>query len=259
MAHLIPLSYERASAYSDVARCVLGLGDNARITIQQTIHGTQRVLGQTRVPDTGIKYSLLNQIRLPGQAVFFDQQPCVVIVPILTWDQVKAWNLEEYDAIVLAGAYKTTTAAQAYGGIQMPEPRRGTLATIDEIKTACQLLSQTVQGLAFSLVHRRRQRHQKSLKPAMRRLLQSVRENLEKKGEIIVPMASREGEVDMRVGKVSFQAHAACAHADLAHVAPDPALLVMKAAINWTWRNDQQLLVTGERTEEDDDEDTLSD
>jgi hypothetical protein len=135
MAHLVPLSYEYASMYSDVARCVLGLRDNARINIQKAIHGTQHRRGQARIPDTGIKYCQYNQIRLPSMELFFDVLPCVVIVPIMTLEQKKAWNLDEgFESIVLAGAFFKTPAKRAYKGIQIPLTT--TLATSREIETS---------------------------------------------------------------------------------------------------------------------------
>jgi hypothetical protein len=43
MGNLVPVTYDRASVYSDVARCVLALEDDAKHDIQQAIHGTQEV------------------------------------------------------------------------------------------------------------------------------------------------------------------------------------------------------------------------
>jgi hypothetical protein len=247
IAHLVPIDCEHASMYSDVARCVLALGDD---TIQQKIHGTKSFWRPARVLDSGIKYFPFSQIRLPNHTLFFDQLPCVLIVPIMELEQMKDWKLEGYEAIVLAGAYNTVTAAEAYRGIQMFDL---TLATPDEIEIARKSLVQVVQGLAYSLVHRRRQRNEKSLEPEMRRLLQSFRENLQNsdsKGEIFVPMAAPACEGDLRIGKVSFHSHAPQSRGILNHPAPDPMFLAIKAAINWSRRNGQQLLVTGEPEEE---------
>jgi UDP-N-acetylmuramyl tripeptide synthase len=49
----------------------------------------------------------------------------------------------------------------------------------------------------------------RELKPATQQLLQAFRKNLEQKGEIIVSEASNGGGTDLRVAKISFQAHAA--------------------------------------------------
>jgi hypothetical protein len=250
MAHLVPIHYQRASMYSDVARCVLGLGDDASNSIQRTIHGTQPLLQQTRIPHTGIKHLTLNQIRLPCQALFFEERPCVVIVPIMTLAKMKAWNLEGYEAIIIAGTYDKVSAAQAYQHIQMD--RLLPLATPDEIETARVSLGQVVGGLAYSLVHRRWQRREHSLPRSMRQQLESFRVYLQAYDEeekVLVPERPREGYDNVRVAKVTFQAHASPTSV-LAHPAPDPLLLVMKSAINWSWRIGQHLLVSGEGPDE---------
>jgi hypothetical protein len=247
LAHLVPLRYQRASMYSDVARCVLGLGDDARNNIQRAIHGSQPLLQPTRIPHTGIKHSLLNQTRLPRHAALFEDRPCVVIVPIMTLEQMKAWNLEGYEAIVIAGSYDIISAAQAYQQIQMMELLP--LATPDEIETARVSLAQVVGGLAYSLVHRRRQRRECSLQWAMRQQLESFRKHLQASGgkeQVLVPKPPHDGYGKVHVGKVTFQAHALPVGTALAHPGPDPLLLVMKSAINWSWRIGQQLLVSGE-------------
>jgi hypothetical protein len=251
MTHLIPTSYERASVYSDVVRCVLALGDDARNDIQQAIHGTRRALRGARIPRTGTKHSPLNLTRIQGQGRFFEEYPCVIIVPIMTLAQMKAWNLEGYEAIVLAGDFETTTAANAYIEMQMNQVQTQPLATHDEIEKSRESLKQVVQGLAYSLAHRSSQRCEDLLEPAMQQQLEIFRTNLRRSGSIIVPKAASEDYSDLRVGKVSFQAHSPEAGAVLAHPAPDPLLLVIKSAINWSRLNGQQLLVTGERSEEE--------
>jgi hypothetical protein len=257
MGKLVPVTYDRASVYSDVTRCVLALEDDAKHDIQQAIHGSHEVQRRARIPYTGIKHSLLNQIRLPGQVLFFEGQPCVVIVPIMKLERMKDWNLEGYEAIVLAGACGTTTAAQAYRGIHMFQFEA--LATPHEIEIARLSLAQAVQGLAYSLVHRRSERREDSLEPAMRQLLESFRNDLHisaPQGKIFVPMRPRDGYYNLRVGQVSFQGHEHRARTPLTHPAPDPLLLLIKSAINWSMRNGQQLLVTGECPDEDNEDDS---
>jgi hypothetical protein len=252
MTHLIPASNARASAYSDVVRCVLGLGDDARNDIQQAIHGTQRRTPRAaRIPCTGAKHSPLNLARIFGQGTYFEEEPCVIIVPIMTLEQMKSWNLEGYEAIVLAGDFETATAADAYTSMRMNQVQTLTLATQGEIKQSCESLKRAVQGLAYSLAHRRSQRREDLLEAAARQQLESFRANLQLKGKVIVPKAAIVDYSNLRVGKVSLQAHSPEAGAVLTHPAPDPLLLVIKSAINWSRLNGQQLLVTGEGSEED--------
>jgi hypothetical protein len=255
VTYLIPASYERASMYSDVARCVLALRDDAPQDIQQAIHGSLNDEG-TRIQGTGIKHSPNNKIRFPGDAVYFENLPCVVIVPIMTLKEIRDWKLEGYEAIVLAGSYKDIAASEVYRGIEMTQP--GSLATQGEIDKAGESLAKVVQGLAFSLDHRVDQRHENLLDEAMQQDLASSRTGLQTNDgrEVIVPMKS--DNTNLRVRKVTFQAHGtARVRRRAGHVAPDPLLLITKSAINWSWGNDQQLLATGEQPEEEIDEEDL--
>jgi hypothetical protein len=256
IVYLIPVSYERASMYSDVARCVLALGDDAPQDILQCIHGSLNDEG-TRIHGTGIKHSPGNKIRFPGNAVYFENLPCVVIVPIMSLQQIRDWNFEGYQAIVLAGSYNDATVAEVCEGIQMT--KSGPLATQEEIDLASESLAQVVQGLAYSLDHRQDQRQENSLELAMQDLLASFRTGLQTSDgrKAVVPMKS--GIANLRVLKVTFQEHtAARGRRRAGHVAPDPLLLITKSAINWSMLNGQQLLAIGERPEEEIDEDSFS-
>jgi hypothetical protein len=279
MALLIPGNHNRASAYADVVRCALALRDDAPQDIQQVIHGSQKARknprdslrrqtphpATSRIPGTGIMHSPPNMIRLWGQAVYFDEYPCVVIMPIMTLEQINAWKFGAYEAIVLAGSCDLVTAgpkgivtaAEAYEGIRMN--RFLALATRAEIEIACQSLARVVQGLAYSLEYRQDERREDLLEPTIREQLEFFRNrlrDLDPSMRVIVPqLASNMG--DVRVGKVTFQAHTVRGGA--AHVAPDPLLLATKSAINWSRRSGQQLLVTGDYQEEDFDEENKSD
>jgi hypothetical protein len=256
IVYLIPVCSEHASTYSDVARCVLGLGDEAPQDILQCIHGSLNDEG-TRIHGTGIKHSPNNTIRFPNNATYFEKLPCVLIVPIMSLQQIRDWNLEGYQAIVLAGSYNDTTAGEVCRGIQMTNP--GPLAIQEEIDLACESLAQVVQGMAFSLDHRVDQRQENFLEEAMQDLLASFRTGLQTSDgrQVIVPMKSR--IANLRVLKVTFQPHTpARGRRRTGHVAPDPLILITKSAINWSRRNGQQLLVTGERPEEEIDEDSFS-
>jgi hypothetical protein len=71
---------------------------------------------------------------------------------------------------------------------------------------------------------------------------------------VIVPKS-----LDLRnsnVALIEFSSH----HEDnnnKVHLAPDPLLLVIKSAANWSWRNGQKMLAVGEPPEEEDELDIL--
>jgi hypothetical protein len=204
-------------------------------------------------------------IRLWGQAVYFDEYPCVVIMPIMTLEQINAWKFGSYEAIVLAGSCDLVTAGpkglvtgvEAYEGIRMN--RFLALETRAEIEIACQSMARVVQGLAYSLEYHQDERREDLLEPAIREQLELFRNRLRERDpsmRVIVPqVASNMG--NLRVGKVTFQAHTV--RGETAHVAPDPLLLVIKSANNWSRRNGQQLLVSGDYQEEDACEESMPD
>jgi hypothetical protein len=253
LAHLIPHSDNHASTYADVARCILALQDDAGEDIQQTIHGSRRrrrvaralrrrvFRRPPRIPRTGFKHCSLNLIRLLGQKSFFDERPCVIIVPLMTLVQMKDWNLEDYEAIVLAGDYETTPAASAYCGIGAT---LGPLATGDEIETARESLAQVLRGLAYSLEYRQLERGEHLLPKSMQQLLRSFRRNLHvgTRHGIVIPTRVQARGLEMNVRKISFQAHNPALGTRLNHRAPEPLALIVKSAINWSRRHGQQLL-----------------
>lgn len=53
-----------------------------------------------------MKHLVLNKIRLKGQREHFDRKPEeIIIIPILTREEVKDWNGGSYSAIVVAGRF----------------------------------------------------------------------------------------------------------------------------------------------------------
>ena len=84
--------------------------------LQTCIHGSPKMnrtadgslLPGPRMDHVGIKHFPTNTIRLVAQRDYFDNAPCVIIVPILNVKQVRKWNGEAYDAIVLAGNWRRT-------------------------------------------------------------------------------------------------------------------------------------------------------
>jgi hypothetical protein len=75
------------------------------------------VESNSKLPNVGIKHFPTNRIRLVAQKEYFDNSPCIIIVPILSVDEVKNWKGEAYDALVLAGNWKTILAALVYRAI----------------------------------------------------------------------------------------------------------------------------------------------
>lgn len=173
VAQLVPADPTLASLYADVARCALPLLDDARWeTVQKAIHGSTDPSESSRIPSTGLKHLVSNKIRLSGHDVYFDRNPCVLIVPVLTLQQVVEWQGGGYQAIVMAGAIdeqivqhtrnqsvslEPITLQEVNGGICMSlEDKKipHEIANENHVRLARELLLGVVNGMAYSLIHR---------------------------------------------------------------------------------------------------------
>jgi hypothetical protein len=91
-----------------------------------------------------MKHLITNRIRLFLQKEYFDQSPCILIVPVLTLQAAREWKGDGYPAIFLAGAFPRdceqtgeagTHASDVY--LLTPEARRRIqTATPSQVNTA---------------------------------------------------------------------------------------------------------------------------
>jgi hypothetical protein len=237
IAHLIPNSVINASMYSDVARWIFGT-ENFRDgdVIQKVIHGSKRSADGPRVPLTGARHFVANMIKLREQATHYDLNPGLFIVPVMTVQQMKDWNGEAYDAIVLAGDCDEFSASTVYVEIGMTSCEDEDLATSHQINTAEMALRAVVLGLHYSIRHRRDiVDDDMSDERDSSAVLNALRNRVGQSNEAIVPGRNR---AEHRVRLIHFRSHSDRA----GHPAPDPMLLFVKAAINWSRRNNQQVL-----------------
>jgi hypothetical protein len=261
MAHLIPAFPDHASVYDDVATWALGLtranlaantDEEFWAAKQKVIHGVKPDGNEGRVADTGLKHSQFNKIRLGNHQQMFNDDACILVVPIMSLDDVKNWNGQQgYDAIVLAevGLERVHSIARVCTSTGMSmHPRldiEDTIANDKEVEQARLLLENVLCGLAQSLVsniHR-----PDSLNPGIADLLNRSRKVIVNTN-IGVTIPLNVGTSHLRVRKVAFGP----VGDETQHPAPDPLLLAVKAAVGWSKRHGPQLLVAGERPEEDD-------
>jgi hypothetical protein len=185
-----------------------------------------------------------------------DVSPCVVIVPIMNQEEMKNWNGEGYEAIVMAEEWEGKPiefVCQGIGMVEKIEP----MASHAEIETARLLLEGVLCGLAYSLVHRpRRFLKGESLDRFNRYKNSFMNPLVNMVGEVTVPeprAVTSDGRV-RRVRKVKF-GPVIRQQGEAIHPAPDPLLLAVKAAVVWSTRHQQRLLAGGEV---EDDADSLS-
>ena len=104
IAHLIPAGPIHASVYYNVARWACGVARGASMKCaQKLIHGYSKTNEGNRVNGVGLKHFPFNKLRMSGQKEHFDENPNVIIIPILTKQKILGWNGEGYDAIFMIG------------------------------------------------------------------------------------------------------------------------------------------------------------
>jgi hypothetical protein len=246
IAHLIPVCPDHASICDDV---VVNTYEEFWAAEQKVIHGV-KLSGEAghRIADTGLKHSQFNKIRLGNQQQMFNDDACVLIVPIMSLEDVRTWNGQGYEAIVLAEAGLENGCSIAWvcasiGMSMHPPDIDATVAKHEQVDQARLLLEKVLCGLAQSLVSNNRP---DSINPQMANLLTKSR-NVLLDNNVGVAVPLKAGNIShLRVRKVIFGP----VGDETQHPAPDPLLLAVKAAVNWSKRHGPQLLASGELPDE---------
>ncbi len=261
IAHLIPTSTSHASVYDDVATWALGLtranlaannDEEFWAAKQRAIHGVMSgENGKSRIAETGLRHSRFNKIRLIIEDEIFDEKACLLIVPIMSLEAVRNWNGQGYEAIVLpevdvGNEIEIDCICSAVGMSKIPQDIDATIASDDQVDEARVLLESVLRGLAYSLVHNNRP---PTVDAEVAAILTRSRNIVSDIGGVTVPLdaGNRNNPEDRPVRKISFGDDGD----ETRHMAPDPLLLAVKAAVSWSKRHGQQLLVAGERPDED--------
>jgi hypothetical protein len=257
-AHLLPHSKSCASYWFPVVPWVLCTGTNKETLtwdfLQACIHGSKlrnplaaMSTGSTssswRIAGTGIKHLRTNRIRLKGQKTYLDDYPCVIIVPIMSASEVRKWNGQAYDAIVLAGSFvsdkKRIRAEDVYVGIgasgKMLENYENCLATENQCQIACDLLTEMILCIC-NMLHLRTDLYQ-DLEKAGGGNFKDWDAAITKLGSKAHVPVLHKWHCSMNVRKISFSD---CTKTRIR--APDPALLLAKATTVWLKRHDIDIL-----------------
>jgi hypothetical protein len=275
IAHLVPVSSEDVSLYSDIARCVFGFQDRVPAkTIQKAIRGTSTIVSaasgclrtivglllpsRRRAPKTrrsnfvGLQHLSTNKLRLCGQT-YYDDKPCLCIVPVLTVDAMKSWTGEGYEAIVLAGRFtkdgEATEASEVYRNIRLTTPT-GPFASEGQIDVAREALTSMLLGMTYSLKYRS-DKLKAGLPKTYKDRVDERRVAFSCEGMTTCPVEKRTNSGPRRVRLIKFQAHDATDANG--HPAPDPLLLVTKAGVNWSWKQGQPMMPEPKDLEETED------
>ena len=103
IAHIIPGGRLDCKEWVDIAATAMGLSLSASwLTKKKALRGVKS--GQSRKAGSGIVHFTSNKLRLNDQANLLDKgSPRMMIIPVMTVDEVKKWTGGAYDAIVSIG------------------------------------------------------------------------------------------------------------------------------------------------------------
>jgi hypothetical protein len=277
-AHLLPYSDHCGNYWNPIVTLVLNVTANMDSEMeekkekkwhfqQKCLHGSKDNNGR-KVEDVGIKYFQSNQIQLSGQRIYLDMNTCVLIIPILPAEEVRMWNGNGYDAIVLAGGYKNgrgydhddddddeaieIKAAKAYIAIEALEgitaqdvaEKKHCFAEEDDCEKARLLLEQMIFCVSSASIRSigecgvldnydstTADTYAKETYGLWSTAINTIIEN---NYQVPIPISKGWMQDKTKVRKISFSGRT---DEDCNNPAPDPVLLVAKAASNWLKRN----------------------
>ena len=250
-SHLIPNAIVGSRAYGFVAEAALGLKNTGKVRRLKLVNGVQEEKAHgkiKRVKQSGLKHNKYNKLRLKMQANFFDNAPFVLIIPILSLEQVLGWDEttsadaaslrnNSYDVMICASGDK---AKECYKEILRDYSGEGTQCTNGEIRTATQLLSTFAKALATStfndeVMESMTDQNKRSIAVAtiLRRIEEARSAGHAKVMLPIVNNAVVGTNMNFRVAKAKVSKMTSL---------PDPYLVAVKAAANWFASQEQIMM-----------------
>jgi hypothetical protein len=239
IAHLLPHATSCARLYAPLVEAVVGLDlsqeppARKKLKRQILVHGLYTLNDKTnkyeRARATGVKHCRTNMARVIAQRKYLDFNPSLIMIPIMTLQQVLDYDGGRYSVLVIAATpsvYEETVLTKRYD-----------LCTNDDIKLATSTLASFVKGVAFSLANETDDADIVRLKvPRERRAIQLTKETLEDAGKVRIPEILG-GSKKLRVAKLHFDLAAEDTHQEC-----DPFLLYVKATVVWSSLQGQKLL-----------------
>jgi hypothetical protein len=229
-----------------VAEWILGLENVPWPVVKRAANGFREQPKGDRSKGTGIKHFTANKLKLHDQETYIDNNPCVLIIPIRTLDQVKNWNGEGYEAVVAVGDWERHHIKYICRRVGLIE--LGDEATPEEIRLCTDLLAQVVRGMAHRVLDRRQNPTKLGELPPQVRDFDDSRLtiNFSDMAPTVTVPVKQEG--DLRVRKIRFchQNEFPRENDNHRHIAPDPLLLAAKAACVWSTRQGERLVAGGE-------------
>jgi hypothetical protein len=259
-AHLMPASTNDANEWHYIVAMVLSFkarGENGKMPMYINGFRPLSELGDeklnNRKPFSGIKHFPTNKIRMAGQSTYLDSNHCVLIIPILSVQEIKEWDGCGYDAIILAADISDhQKAAAVYKGIGAASEEDAErldseiLATDADVEICRESLEQLILVLANSFIDVELPSdyhdagHDKRSPIDGNDTLKKLMDD-----QLCVPTPRNVGpSLDgQRVRKIRFVRNGKKqGNAENMPFAPDPMLLLAKAASNWFRSHDLRIL-----------------
>jgi hypothetical protein len=203
---------------------------------QKCIRGFIKISHSRRADGVGIKHFPSNRIGLKDQKLYLDNYHCLLIIPIMSVDQVKNWSGTAYSAIVLAGNFKNgTPASRVYRNINADQ---GTIDFADE--NECNVARTLLETMVLCVCKSSRDTfteefHNSETMKTFYKGTSAEKPVYIKKEEKMAPVPkSWQWNNKYRVRKITFSQWNDVDN----NPAPDPVLLLGKAASNWLKRHD---------------------
>lgn len=245
-AHLLPTGKSDHVDWFRVGGAAVGLDENNSdvMNMLKAIRGCKNPQrsDKRRFDHEGVLHFVSNRLYLAQQKYLIDgASPKMLVVPVLPLEKIRDWDGAGYDAIVLVGEpYSDTPVDNPMADEQVHSAFSAARLTNDDIRTALPSLvkdaASTLKAGVVALAEMLLSLNDNELhdidtvdKESAKRL-RKARGNLVTQKSVLVPDFINDSvkEGDCRVKLVSFRAHS---DDELpSHVAPDPLLLLFKAA-----------------------------
>ena len=214
---------------------------------------------------TGINRSPFNLLGFASQKEWFDERAGLLILPIMSLDDAKAWDGSPYSVLAVCN-----TLGASIGQDVSPDEiasnvflNRTPVSRADsiDVQVALLLLKQMVKASAVCVAekHGPDNKRAKKLWESYTKSLRTVQSTLrctlglsveESAMSVLVPEPNPQLPDGKIVAKIDL-AHTSTVTKDLQPAYPDPMLLAFKSSVNWTQANDFQLMAEAEVLEDD--------
>ena len=257
IAHLIPNAPGCSVYFEDVGEWVMALkplkekkrvrSSKRRMTAddldakrrKMVVNGYRKSRRGKRETNSALKQHVFNHIRLKFQGTYLDTYPCVMIVPLVDMEFLRTWSDGiPYEAMVVVGAStgggEQKLAHQVCQDIGMT--RRLPCCSPNELRGATELISCALHALANSMIGKERAHFNRAT--MYRDELLGTYDKLKNSNSISVPVLNSALE-GLKIAKIKFGKFG---DEEQVHVAVDPMLLLLKAAVVLSARFGERLL-----------------